>query len=363
MNGRNRRTVHDNISQRAVDSYRRALVPFEADTADAHTEPRRQLRDFLAALYDVMYEDPARFGMSVAADDYLEHDEQGGDHKNTVLRKLKQPRRRIATTIELLRSFGEHGRLTDDGLLMPLADYRALIATAPGIYARCIKGLAEAGLTLEDLDTGVVASSARYPQMMAALAELARAQTARQDGKQGHTNLARCDYGSLSEDHQAGVEDVFSYLEPEAREHATRLHEYMLEAGYAAKMAMFGIHECEVDYQGPRKIKTTQLVRIRYDDRYRDPAGVYVMPAATNRLVPHLADAPERLQSDFLGRVHECHPDCRWCEKKKSLGPAEIGVGGESRSVCWFTQPSFIDIGDGDMELVREYVRWHEALA
>ncbi len=351
--------VYDSISQRAVDTYRRALVLFDSTAIDARTESRRQLHDFFAALYDLMYEDPAQFGMSTAADDFLENDTHGGDHSSAILRKLNQQRNKITATTELLRSAGESGRLEDDSLRIPVTKYREMVARTPKVLAKCLAGLAEIGLLVVERDGDVVVGNSRFPKMMAALSELARAQKARRRSKLGHMCFARCDFNSLDADYEPGVEGLFSYFDPGTRDQATALHEFMLETGHTAGFAHGKIHEWELDFQGPRKIKSTQLVRIRYDDRDRDSGLVYVLCAASARLVPYFDEQPEPVQDDFRERIHECDPNCNWCEDRKGLGPAEL----EGRTICWFTSNRPHAIDDESMQLVRDYVRWHGALA
>ncbi len=354
-------STYDSISQRATDSYRKALVPFEPGTTNADTESRRQLHDFLAALYDCMYEDPSLFGMSVADDDFLENDVHGGDHNSTVVRKLNRPRKKIAATVELLRGFGEYGQPENGNLLIPIPEYREMLSTMPKVLAKCIAGLGEVGLVVSENADSAAIGSERFPDMMKALAELALAQTTEGDKELRHIHFARCDFNSLDEDYQLDVEEIFSYFRPGARKHAMALHSFLLEMGYTTtvKAKDFGIHEWELDYQGPRKIKSSQLVRIRYCDRYHDPEHVWVMPAAAARLVPHFPDQPERVQDDFRDRVNACDPNCSWCESKKGLGPAEL----EGRTICWYTSVRPKAINDESMALVRDYVRWHEALA
>lgn len=351
--------AYDSISQRAVDTYRRALLPFDSAARDARTVSRRQLHSFFVTLYDFMYENPEQFGMSVTDDDCLENDVAGGDHSSAVLRKLNQQRKKITATIELLRSAGESGRLEGDSLLIPVAEHREMVASTPRVLAKCMAGLAEIGLLVAERDDGVIVEHSRYPKMMAALSEFACAQKARQGSKLGHIYLARCDFNSLDANYEPGVEGVFSYFDPETRDQATALHEFMLETGHTADLAHDKIYEWELDYQGPRKIKSTQLVRVRYDDRYRDSGLVYVLCAASARLVPYFDEQPEPVQDDFRERIHECDPNCNWCEDKKGLEPAEF----EGRTICWFTSNRPHAIDDESMQLVRDYVRWHGALA
>jgi hypothetical protein len=359
MNANNNAPTYKYISQRAVDSYRKALVPFESATTDAQTESRRQLHGFFATLYDFMYENPAGFGMSIAEDDCLEGHEQGGDHNNTVRRKLNQQRKKIAAAIVLLRGFGECGMVENERLRIPIVRYREIFTTTPKVLAKCLDGLRETGLSIEELSDDVVIGSKRFPEMMTALSELAQAQINKRDEKLGYVYFARCDYRSLHDDYEPGVESIFSYFEPEVRNKAMELHEFMLETRHTADFELYGVHEWELDYQGPRRIKSTQLIRVRYDDRYRNSGLIYVLCAAANRLVPHFADQPKRVQDDFRNRISGCDPNCNWCDSKKGLNPSEF----EGRTICWNTSNPARPINDESTQIVRDYVRWHDALA
>jgi hypothetical protein len=357
----------DNISQRVVDTYRRALTPFGTVTPcikDVHTEVAesyRQLHRFFVALYDSMYDNPSQYGLPITPDDYLENHKKSSDRKKRLNRRLAQPRKRVAATVDLLRNLGLKGELEGEKLRISTSKYQTILDVAPRILRKCVSGLDGVGLVLQDRQNHMYIGNTQYPRMMAALIRLARAQESRKEERLRSLYFARCDFRSLRNDFCLEAQDLVTYYGPVEREHIARLDEFMSMMNYSAEVADNLIDLWEVKYQGPRKIKGTPLVQIEYDERYRNPQLVYVKCASTHRLAHSFADQPEYVRDDFRERVIDCN-DCGWCEGKP-VSPATLVDNGVQRKLCWYSHSDLGAINERNMKLVRGYVRWHQELA
>jgi hypothetical protein len=349
--------TYDNISQRAVDAYRRALRPLDPN-AD---ESPHQLHGFFTALYDLMFADPKLFGMSVADDIPCDEHSHGKDTWDDALRALKQPLNRIDTTVELLRGFAKCGQLSDDCLMLPIAAYREIVPLKKRTIKQCMTGLCEAGLVIREQDGIAVVSAPQFPQMMPALCKLAVEAESATEHKYGLAHFAGCRFNANPDEYTP--DELFAYLDPERRARLSSLDVMLRTLGCSVEATREKTHQWQIKYMPSRKIKSNTLIGIHFDIRYRTGYVITIKPAATNRLMPHLAGAPKSVQAHYPKQFHYCNPDCTWCETKKWLGPSQYDDGNTTRSVCWFTRSSFSELSDEKMELVCDYVRWHGELA
>jgi hypothetical protein len=118
-----------------------------------------------------------------------------------------------------------------------------------------------------------------------------------------------------------------------------------------------------VKYQGDRKIKATPLYPVDYDDRYLRPLRMQIKCVSSARLVDLMPSQSQLLQDDFSRRVNVCRADeCNWCQNQKALGPSELVYNGESRTVCWYTNPDVREFDENTVELIQQYEQLHAGL-
>lgn len=358
------RDSYDNISQRAVATLAKGLIPIESiELADPLAASQRDLHGFFTALYAIMYEQPKRFGMPTTPDDALASDKEGKERKQEVTRKLKKAWDIIDITIALLREWGMQGQIDGEGLVMDEAAYRTLLEAKGKAKKIILAGMNEASLVVEAVDGAVALRNTYYPQMMLALKAMAEGCAQDGDERWGASTFARCDFRALTPDYQLDPLSLLGYFAPEDRARAAELHQYLLDTGHQPLCRAYHPHGWDIQYQGPRKIKGTPLMQIDYSERHKNPMQIQVKCASTNRLVPSFAEQPAAVQADFRSRVNRCGgASCGWCREKKGLNPSVLEYGSEKITICWFAQAHFEELNDKTFEVIQGYVRWHQGL-
>jgi hypothetical protein len=138
----------------------------------------------------------------------------------------------------------------------------------------------------------------------------------------------------------------------------------MTSLNYKPEYQYYGMSGWEVQYQGRKEVKASPLLRIEYSERYLNQLRVGIKCASTNRLAPLFSQQPVFLQEDFFKRAYGCQGEkCNWCASKKNLGPSVLEFNGESRTVCWYSNPDVVDLDDQAVKLIEQYVVMHEQLA
>jgi hypothetical protein len=352
----------DNISQRAAATYRKLLAVFCYVLVEGVTESsQRALYHFFQRLYDCLFEHPAWFGLPESPDDAIvEKDSSEKDKKQEMNRKLEKPRAMIAAGLEFLILAGSQGKLQGEALVVENAS--ALIKQAK-VKTAFLEGFSRAGLQVSMTgDTAVLASS-DYPEMMPALAALA-ASCARFDPPNvGRFQFARCDLnamrGSLPQ-----VEDLYRAFEGQDYDRAIRLHEYFVRQNYKVILTINGLTGWLAQYQGDRKVKSSPLYQVQYDDRYAWPLQMQIKPASVSRLIDLIPGQSELLQADFARRLTDCRGDeCGWCKNQKTLKPVELQLNGKTRTVCWYVWPEVYRLDDATVEVIQQYEQMHALLA
>lgn len=362
MIGMNDKTRHDNISQRVVSSYLRGI----GATADVENEPRarRDLREFLKTLYGYIYGHPAYFGLPAAADDCLANEAEGKERKQEVTKRLQKPREIMEFLLGLLREFGRHGRPAGEDLVIGCAEYGALLAEKTKVKRAALAGLGGAGLAIAEEERGAVLRCERFPRMMPALKELAEACDKIEDDALAAFNFARCDFRAPEPGYCPEAATLFGFFAPDDRARAARLHSLLSAAGYQDIRRVYGMHAWEIQYQGPRKIKSSPLLRLEYSERHACPLQVDLKCASVDRLLPFLAEQPRDIQDDFHGRTYPCRGSaCGWCKSRKGLGPSVVEREGEAKTVCWYTKSEVEPMDDEAVRIVEGYIEWHKRLA
>ena len=325
---------------------------------------QRDLQAFFSVLYQNLYENPELFGFQLQPDEYLIEGEEGEkDHKQVLNRKMKKSRSVILKMLEFLIYMGINGTIEGSLLKIQKDDYLASVFRSRN-QKKFVAGMADLGFLIEDSDEQVVFQSETSPDMMPALQALAQACVNHSDQRIGQFNFWRCDFNVLTApDYVPSAEELYTLFMPEDTRRLLELHTYFVEQGYQSEMVIYDT-SWDIKYQGDRKVKSTPLYQVTYEDRYLNPMRVYLKPASTNRLAPILTDQPDKLQADFFNRTYPCQEEkCGWCATKKGLGPSIIEYQGEQRKVCWYSNPMIYPFVDESIELVKQYERMHQALA
>ncbi len=354
----------ENISQRVAVTYLDHLADFQAVVLPGSPEGLEQaeqdLHAFFEALYTRVFHDPALFGLPVDEDAYVIIDRHGTNEKAEITKKVKKARDLMEQGMSFLMQAGVKGTLGGGDLFLDegvVNDY----AGKSKAKKQFLKGLEAVGLEIVLEGAGLVLRSQRFPAMMLAFKLLAEA--CAPQGRTGELNFGRCDFRALIPGYEPEAMDLFRVFNPVDFQRVAELHAYLAQMNYKPVYQYYGMSGWEVKYQGSRAKKGTPLVQIEYSERYLNQLRIFIKCAASNRIVPLLADQPLFLREDFNRRANICNGDkCNWCANKKSLGPTEWTFKGEPRTICWYTNPDVNVIDDGTVDLVKQYVLLHEAL-
>lgn len=349
--------MYANAAQRVAASYGRGL----AGEAVCKTESQRALRAFFSVLYAEIFARAESFGLPVSADTAImpvEADEK--TKKQDVKKKLDRPRGMIQAGLDFLMLAGQHGAV--QGQELHAAEYGALVEQS-GINKKFLTGLESLGLVVSPAGDSAALRSFRFPEMMAALKELAVGCAGYKEEKLGKFQFARCDFRALQQT-IPGALDLFQGIQGAEYDRILALHEYFLARGFKTTCQVGGAHAWVVQYQGDRKVKASPLYQVDYDDRYANPVRLQIKCASTNRIAALLPGQSQALQEDFFKRTFPCRGDeCGWCKTKKSLGPTVLDMHGEQRTVCWFSFSEIREINGQAVDLVEQYERMHAELA
>jgi hypothetical protein len=351
-----------NISQRVLATYLFGLAPFEYVPAEGISEPaQRELHGFFKSLYTAAFEQPGAFGLPLGADDALWGDEADAKEKKQVLKKkLDKPRAGLQNGLEFLFLAGLEGIV--EGELMRIADEDWLLKTSK-VEKKFTQGLDELGVSLRTQGGAVCLEAPRFPGMLAVLKALAQACAKIAPPHVGRFQFARCDLRAL-DGYSPQPTDLLRSLGGENTRRSLMLHEYFIGRNYIPLIGIHSPSQWLIQYQGDRKVKSTPLFQFDYDERNAARFVSQIKCASTTRIAPLLTKQPEKLQADFFRRVFNCNGDaCGWCRNRKTLAPSVIEYGGETRTVCWFSNGDFRVLDDEAIELVKLYEQMHAELA
>jgi hypothetical protein len=288
----------------------------------------------------------------------------GSKDKAEVNRKIKAPREGLARGLDLLMQVGIQGRSDGAGALVVETGWFDGLLKQNRTVRKFLAGMQTVGLALAQIESETVIRSTRFPVMMAALHALAKACADHYDPNQRVSYFARCDFGALEPGYTVDPGELYRVFNAEDMEKLRILHRYFLDRGYRAQVFLSETHAWEVKYQGSRKVKSTPLFQVEWQDREKRPLRVQVKCASTNRIVGQVPKQSAALQDDFRSkRVNLCRgSECDWCKNHPSLGPAVLEYRGEQIPICWYTNPDVKELTDQAVELVKEYAVMHEAL-
>jgi hypothetical protein len=357
--------------QRMAHIYVAALTPFlpvippetapEQQAALAASE--RDLHAFLQSLYAALYQSPQQFGLPLSPDMYIVGDEPNPKQfKQAVKQHLDKPKALIEQGMDFLLFLGARGSLNGSALLFTTEEYEAILRESK-VKKPFLGGLAGLGLVIFKQAAAVAVSCANQPDMLPALRLLAQACAQYQDVRLGKFNFARADFRALDGQFAPSALDLYPIFEPADCDRLTRLHHFMAEHDYHPEIQYYGMSGFEVQYQGPKKIKASPLLRVMYSYRHLDPLQVDIKCVSVNRAIPLVLKQPRFLQEDFSRRLNNCNGDkCNWCQDKKGLGPSVFEFDGVKRTVCWYHNPDIAVFDEDALRLVQQYTCMHDEL-
>ncbi len=361
----------DTLAQRVACSYVRSLCEFRAVMPaglDAGQQlemetSQHELHAFFQVFYTKLCQSPELFGLPLGPDDCFTGEDTGkaGTKKKAELnKKLQKPRDMIADGLDFLMLAGQQGDLRERALLLPADIYLAYLKGARARKA-FLKGMESVGLETIVAGPSVVITSAQFPAMMPALKALASACSNADDKKLGKFNFARCDFRAFDPRYHPSAIDLYHVFHPADYQRVALLHQFFSGLGYQPVFQIYGIFGWEVQYQGKRQIKSSPLLRIEYQERYRYPLSMNLKCASANRITPLVSRQPRFLQEDFSHRVNTCG-NCDWCKNKKSLGPSLFEFDGVQKQICWYTNGNVDELDDDSVRLIEQYAIMHEEL-
>jgi len=357
--------AYANITQRAVSPYLELSAQFNPVSIDGENggwaERQADLHAFFQALYSDLYSQPEQFGLPARPDDYIaENEPNEKDKKQEVKRLLDKPKAMIEAGLDFLMLAGLQGNL--DGKMLRLNDYPAILKDS-GAGKKFLAGLEGTGLGISVLGDQVELTCPRFTSMMPALQALAKQCATYSDERLGKFIFATCDFRALN-GYETQAPDLYHAFDGAEARLVTELHEYFESKGYRAEVGIHAPGAWTVKYQGDRNIKSTALYQVDYLDRYLRPLRMQIKCASTQRLADIFPSQPQLLQADFERRVNTCRGDnCRWCDRQKTLGPAQIEFRSGPRTVCWYTNPDVRVFDENTAEMIRQYEQMHARLA
>lgn len=364
----------DNINQRVAFSFLKFLVPFNpcvpdglaANEQSAMEASQRDLYSFFQKLYEQLYTDPAAFGLPLTADDELIDDEpEMKERKQVVKRKMDKPRKTIQNLLNFLMRAGATGTLEDSTLRVTPDESMAKLLRSRNMQ-KCLNGLEKSGLHIAEQDTMLHLTHDQFCAMIPALQALASACAIHPDQKMGFFNFSRCDFLALTRaDYVPEATDLYPFFNEDDQERLSELHHYFTQLGYNTTVQVGMNNEIVIKYQGNRKIKSSPLFQVEFQDRYLFPLRIYIKNASVSRIADLIPDQPQFLQEDFFThRAINCMGDkCGWCRNKKTLGPSVMDYQGETRTLCWFTWSEVTPFVNSSVDLIKQYAQMHEQLA
>lgn len=373
-------SIFDNYSQRVACSYLRSLTEF-TPVMPAGFNPlqqreieaaQRDLHAFFQSFYELIYQDPAVFGLPVTPDVYLRNDgSETQKQKQEINRKIQKPRDMINEGLDFLILTGQKGSLVENGcgLLLAKEDYAGFLQKSRS-RKQFLQGMFSTLLSITETDEHLLITCVKFPALwlalkaMAAAYEQASASQKVEDRDLARFNFARCDFRALDKGFHPSPLDLFRVFNTPDYERVAQLHAYFTGLNYKPIFQIYGIFGWEVQYQGKRQVKSSPLIRVQYSERYQKPMRVDIKCASTDRIVKLIPNQPRFLQEDFIRRTNKCGGDaCGWCKNHKGLGPSTLEFEGEERTVCWYTNSNVNEMNDDTVRLIEQYAAMHEALA
>jgi hypothetical protein len=351
------------ISHRVAEGYLSFLadLPHAAALAQEDQNARQELYCFFNIFYENLYNQPDLFGLPLNQDDCIEeYEPHEKEKKQAVTAAMRKPKEMIERGLDFLAQAGIQGRLVGDSLV--LEHGRDLIQQTK-VSKKFLKGLESAELAVTTEEDRVTLHSRRFPGMLPALQILANAcaQFLRRQENQFH--FARCDFRALQPGYGPAPLDLYRDFAEANQDRLSALHEFFTGLGYRVICGVSEPFYWIVQYQGDRKIKSTPLLQIEYQERYRNPLRVFIKCASTTRIAALLPHQPQALQDDFMRRVYACRGDeCGWCRNNKNLGPTVIEYQGEEKTLCWYSNPEVRGFDDRSVKLIEEYAQMHAEL-
>ncbi|MBI4928344.1 MAG: hypothetical protein HY835_11300 [Anaerolineae bacterium] len=324
---------------------------------------RAQLHAFIELVYTRFFESPELFGLPKGADSYLIKEGDEKDKKSELKRKYKQIHTVIDRGLDFLMQLGVRGEAVDDAMLVTPDAYADILQSSK-VGKKFIQALMACGVEIQSGQAAVMVRHMGFPLMADAWAALAHACAEHKQALVGRFNFARCDFRALLGDYVPDALTLYRFFSEEEQAHLRDLHEFLLKLHYKPLITISEMPYWMVQYQGPRKIKSSPFFQVELSERYLNPLQVYVKLVSVDRLAPLMSGQPDFLQADLFTRAYKCNGDaCGWCKTRPYVGPSVLEYKGQQRSVCWYSNPDLMAMDDQTTALVKQYALFHQELA
>jgi len=240
-----------------------------------------------------------------------------------------------------------------------LKGYSAAIKQAKAAQ-KFLQGLESVGLVISVKDDNALIHNSQFPQMMPALQALAARCAVYESAVEGKFLFAHCDFRAL-QNYTLKPEDLFLILAEPEYSRVQQIHQIFIDKKYKADISIITPTTWLIKYQGDRKVKSTPLFQMEYDERYTRQIRLSIKCVSSQRIVQLLSSQSQALQEDFSRRAITCG-NCGWCRNNKTLGPVDMEYKGEKRTICWYIMPDIHEFNEDTVELIRQYETMHRSL-
>lgn len=318
-----------------------------------------ELHEFFSSLYSMFYSSPETLGIPEKPDIFFEIGELK-KHKPDISKWVKKPRQMMGLSIEYLYMLGVNGEISGNRLVLEDSVYDEFFVKKPRVKQKVEEALSTQGTKVEK-SSGITVTNDKYPQMMPALKELATACSKITDKRLALFLFTTCDFRAFGEGYQLdSMSLIKAVTRPKVYDLCTQLVNYMKEKSYEPIVKIDSIHGWKIGYKGDKRIKTSPLLELEFDERNRHPIRMQVKMASFNRLTPHLENQPEDFQEELMTHSFKCN-NCGWCKTRKSMHPTVVEYKGEKQVICWY-YTRYLEVTQENVELVKKSVNFHEAL-
>lgn len=361
-----------NISQRVIFAYLKSLTKYtfvlppgiDPQQQTAMEISEKDLHSFFQTFYQNMYQNPDLFGLPVKPDICLDEENRATSPKRQEVNPiLKKPKEIIGMGIDILMTAGTQGMLDGQNLVLDPQTFTATLKK-PKVARKFLQGLESAGLQITETATQVIFRNTQFPTMMPALQALALCCAQQTDAAMGRFLFTRCDFQAFQPGYSPDILALYGAFAPDAYARFAAMHHFFLDKKYKVEFhpypEAFG---WKVEYMGSKKVKSSRLLEVDYEECCKIPMTLNVKCASANRLTPFIPQQPQSLQDNFFQHANRCNGDaCGWCKNRKGMGPSDLEYNGTQTAVCWFTQIRFFDLTDSNLEVIKQYALLHDQL-
>ena len=340
-----------------------APMPEQLSVEGISNSAFEDLHSFFSDFYKMLYDQPEVLNLPNIADKYLEQDQHKS--KNQAYKKAEGAVKPfIIDFINLLYNAGQKGRMNGQKLIADIQIYEKYLSKQKRNKKKFFEGVAMLGLELAvDKDKFTLYNN-KYPQMLQAMTVFSH-RCAENKHYYGRFCFFMCDLGALDHNYEPLAETLLDRLIScsAAYKFILDLHKYMIQNAYTVSCKFESEMAWEIFYTN-KKIKSSPLIGISFDIRYKEPVTVTMRFVSTSRLTQIIGSMPNELQESFYHDTGYCRGSvCGWCKNQKGLlRPSVLNVDNKQKTICWYAQKRYTNIGDMELNNIMQYIKLHEQL-